>query len=518
MNRHINCCSVVLFVFWWFLFVADAATARKNERNPHILMIVVDDLGSHDLGIHGSGIHTPNADALATSGVYLDQYYVLPYCSPTRAALLSGKYPLHTGLHSVVAPRSTAGLPLRDETLADLLKRAGYHTNAIGKWHIGHSQWQQTPTFRGFDEFFGLYYGAEGYFSHVHDGGYDLRHDGRPRCGRNCSRTVDERGHYSSPLFARETIRMMREYVASTTKHETSGPLFQYLAFQAVHCPNQVPMDYVDRYADRSDWSDQRKVYAGMLTAADDSIGEVVRAYQEAGIWNDTLVIFTTDNGGPTTVGCTTGASNYPKRGGKTTLWEGGCTGDGFVSGPALSNRFGVAGGTRFPHLFHVVDWMPSIAAWVGVVPLHPAELDGRSHAENLRQHDLPPARTELFIGFVEEHTETDSGPWFGPSLRHLNWKIVQGTSAGADENDPHPAGTAHPMSGGMANASYLLFDLDTDPGEMVNLAKEYPDVLNDMMFKLRLYQQSYVPPQINNDSACKWPGFVQDPKVGPTW
>ena len=507
---------VGLLVVWGMMDTTDASIDRTKEKNPHILLVVVDDLGSHDLGIHGSGIHTPMADALATKGIYLEQYYVLPYCSPTRAALMSGKYPLHTGVHSVIRSISTAGLPLRDETLADLLKRAGYHTNAIGKWHIGHSSWEQTPTFRGFDEFFGFYYGAEGYFSHSHDGGYDMRHDRGPRCGKGCSRVVDEREQYSSPLFARETIRMMKEYVAGTAGNETSDPLFQYVAFQAVHCPNEVPMNYIDMYANRSDWSDQRKIYAGMLTAADESLGEIVQAYKDAGIWNNTLIIFTTDNGGPTTIGCTTGASNYPKRGGKTTLWEGGCTGDGFVSGPALSHRFGIRGGTRFPHLFHVVDWLPSIAEWIDMVPLHQNELDGKSHVENLRDYELPPARTELFIGFVEEPgTPT---PWFGPSLRHLNWKIIQGESAGADDVDAHPTGTRNPMPGGIVNSSYLLFDLDRDPGETTNLASEYPEKLKDMMYKLRLYQQSYVPPQTNDDSGCKWPGFVQDPEVGPTW
>jgi arylsulfatase B/arylsulfatase I/J len=497
MQRY-DLVAVVLLIVWGLIDTTKAATAEKKKKNPHILLVVV--------------------DALATGGVYLEQYYVLPYCSPTRAALMSGKYPLHTGVHSVIRPISTAGLPLRDETLADLLKRAGYHTNAIGKWHIGHSSWEQTPTFRGFDEFFGYYYGAEGYFSHEHEGGYDMRHDERPHCGKDCSKTVDERGQYSSPLFARETIRMMKAYVAGAAGNDTVGPLFQYVAFQAVHCPNQVPVNYIDMYVERSDWSDQRKVYAGMLTAADDSLGEIVQAYQQAGIWNDTLVIFTTDNGGPTTLGCATGASNYPKRGGKTTLWEGGCTGDGFVSGPALPNRFGVSGGTRFPHLFHVVDWFPSIAEWIGVVPMHQDELDGRSHVENLRQYDLPPARTELFIGFVEEPGTANNSPWFGPSLRHLNWKIIQGTSAGADDLDPHPTGTPHPMPGGMANASYLLFDLDRDPGETTNLADEYPDKLDDLVFKLKLFQQSYVPPQANDDSGCKWPGFVDDPNVGPTW
>lgn len=478
-------------------------------------MIVVDDLGSHDLGIHGSGIQTPHADALAQIGMYLDQYYVLPYCSPTRSALMSGKYPLHTGVHNVIAPTSAAGLPLRDETLANLLKRGGYQNHAIGKWHLGHAHWLQTPTFRGFDEFFGFYFGAEDYFSHIHGGGYDLRHDQSPNCGRGCSMVVDKRGNYSSPVFARETIRMMNDYVKATADNAMAGPLFQYLAFQAVHCPNQVPTEYIDRYENYTEWNDQRKIYAGMLTAADDAIGQVVNAYKEAGLWQDTLVIFTTDNGGPTTIGCATGASNYPKRGGKCTLWEGGTTGDGFLSGPALS-RLNVPGGARFPHLFHVVDWFPTIADWIGVVPAHQDELDGQSQVESLRRQGAPPARTELFIGFVEQEG-IERNHWFGPSLRHLNWKVVQGDYAGPDEFNPHPKGTPFPMPGGLANVSYLLFDLDQDPQEGVNLATEYPDVLQDMIYKLKLYQQSYVPPQINDGSDCPFDGFVNS-SMGPTW
>jgi arylsulfatase A-like enzyme len=333
-------------------------------------------------------------------------------------------------------------------------------------------------------------------------------------------------------VFARETIRMMKDYVeevsssATTTNHQDTsssssstaiqqGPLFQYLAFQAVHCPNQVPIEYIDRYENRTDWNDQRKIYAGMLTAADDAIGQVIQAYQDAGLWDDTLVIFTTDNGGPTTIGCTTGASNYPKRGGKCTLWEGGTTGDGFLSGPALSRFQLPGGGSRFPHLFHVVDWFPTIAEWIGVVPVHQNELDGRSQADSLRRQGAPPARTELFIGFVDQAGVVDN--WFGPSLRHLNWKVVQGDYAGPDELNPHAKGTPYPMPGGLTNVSYLLFDLDQDPREEVNLAPEYPDVLQDMIYKLKLYQQSYVPPQINDGSDCPFDGFANS-SVGPTW
>jgi arylsulfatase A-like enzyme len=285
--------------FFLALLAMMVAIVVSAKKKPHIVMIVLDDLGSHDLGMHGTGIRTPHSDRMAEQGIYLENYYVLPYCSPTRAALLSGKYPLHTGVHNWIHPKSTAGLPLEDETLADLLQRAGYETHAVGKWHVGHSRWEQTPTYRGFSSFFGFYTGGEDYFQHTQDKGYDLRYDRTQYCGQGCSQIVDERGNYSTTVFTREAIRVVQDY--STTEQQKDHPLFLYLAFQAVHCPNQVPQEYMDRYSNHTDWIDRRKNYAGMLTAADEGIGNVTQALQDAGLWENTLVIFTTDNGGPTT-------------------------------------------------------------------------------------------------------------------------------------------------------------------------------------------------------------------------
>ena len=120
---------------------------------------VVDDLGSSDLGLHGSGIFTPWCDSLATEGIFLENYYVLPYCSATRASFLSGRYPLSTGCHTILFDTSTSGLPTDEETLAQLLRRGGYQAHAVGKWHVGHAKWEQTPTFRGFQSFYGFYHG-----------------------------------------------------------------------------------------------------------------------------------------------------------------------------------------------------------------------------------------------------------------------------------------------------------------------------------------------------------------------
>lgn len=118
-------------------------------RPPHILFVILDDMGSHDLGIHGTGIATPHMDNLIREGVYLSNYYVLPACSPTRCALMSGRYPLHTGVNNIIFEGSTVGLPLDEETLPQVLERGGYRRHMVGKWHIGSARWEQMPTFRG---------------------------------------------------------------------------------------------------------------------------------------------------------------------------------------------------------------------------------------------------------------------------------------------------------------------------------------------------------------------------------
>jgi len=635
---------------------------EQHDNLPNIVMIVMDDLGSHDLGLHGTGINTPNIDGLVTggngNGIYLEDYYVLPYCSPTRSALFSGLYPIHTGVHNVIRPISTAGLPLGIETLPELLKRAKtknskntkntstYQTHAVGKWHIGHSSWNQTPTFRGFDSFFGFYIGGEDYFTHKSDGGVDLHYDSTPNCGEGCSKVVNERGNYSTHVFTREAINVIHNHHASTTTTttttaatatansnddivagfdfdfdfndvdddddksssqkkeirssstssssllssssttDTTSPLFLYLAYQAVHCPNKVPDIYIEPYRNRTDWTNQRKNYAGMLSAADEGIGKVINALQQyPKLWNNTVIIFTTDNGGPTTVGCIQGSSNYPKRGGKCSVWEGGTTGDALLSGPALqrlllskttssssskskSPHFGTnnddinsdvgSDGSsssndsseeegdnegldthrRFRHLFHVVDWFPTVAEWVNVIPRLQTQLDGVSQVGALSDssNDGLPARTELFGGYAQCLSDPSKNPiWWGPSLRHLNWKIVQGESGGPDANETLPPGTKQiQLPGGddesnrisssnnnlttINKTRYLLFDLEKDPSEENDISELYPEVLTKMIYKLKLYRKSFVYPQINDDSQCPFTGLVNTTIAGPAW
>lgn len=213
-------------------------TQTEAAYQPHILFVMMDDLGSNDLGYHGSGIKTPVADNMLKSGLRLRNFYTLPTCTLTRIAALTGRYPYRSGTYEVVRSASTKGMAEDEETIAQILKRAGYQTHAVGKWHLGHSKWTLTPTFRGFMTFFGFHVsGMQDYFDHTStigngkQGYYDMRWESRERCGWACSQQVQAKGIYSSTLFAQEAIRTINTYDAS------KGPMFMYLAFQAVYVP-----------------------------------------------------------------------------------------------------------------------------------------------------------------------------------------------------------------------------------------------------------------------------------------
>ena len=157
---------------------------------------------------------SPTIDGLAAAGVRLGKYYVDTVCSPTRATVMTGRYPIHNTINDYIHPDTAWGLPLNETTLATLLGRAGYTTHAIGKWHLGYYKWEFTPTFRGFDSFYGYYEGAEDYFSHNRTGAYDLHHEEGPRCGPRCSVVPDRRGEYSVGVFSDEAVSCVASVVA----------------------------------------------------------------------------------------------------------------------------------------------------------------------------------------------------------------------------------------------------------------------------------------------------------------
>jgi arylsulfatase A-like enzyme len=460
--------------------VCGAAPAAAPR--PHVLFILADDLGWGDVGFHASEIKTPNIDRLATAGARLEQFYVQPVCSPTRGALMTGRYPIRLGLHlGVVRPWATYGLPLDERTLPQALKEAGYVTAITGKWHLGHFEPAYLPTHRGFDHQYGHYNGAIDYNTHERDGGFDWHRD---------DKVCRDEG-YSTHLVAREASRLIAE-------HDPSRPLFLYVPFNAVHAPHQVPASYSEPYANLKG---NRRTYAGMLAAMDEAIGQIVGAIDRKGLRENTLIFFCSDNGGPSPGVIT---SNGPLRAGKATLYEGG------VRVPAVAVWPGkIKAGSIVEAPLHMVDWYPTLLKLAGVSLAQKHPLDGRDAWPAITQGAASPHDDIL-------HNITATGG----AIRLGDWKLVVNGQV-TDGEDMAAAGTPAAKKGagkkagrkGAGNGESAdrveLFNLKADPYEKANVAAANPAKVQELQVRLAAYRQAAVP----SPQAPAAPGF-KSPKV----
>ncbi|XP_043482500.1 arylsulfatase B [Leptopilina heterotoma] len=323
------------------------------DSKPHIIFILADDLGWNDVGFHGSGqILTPNIDALAYTGLMLHNYYVTPICTPSRSALMTGKYPIHTGMqHSVLKAAEPRGLPLNEKLLPQYLKQLGYSTHIVGKWHLGHYKKEYTPLYRGFDSHLGFWTGHHDYFDHTaveeEQWGFDMR--------RGLDPAWDLHGKYSTRVFGSEAVKIIKN-------HTTSQPLFLYIAHAATHSANPynplpAPMETLSKNL-ACDTVSQRCNFAAMAQEMDTTIGLVIKALYEKNMLNNSIIVFSTDNGGPAAGFNLNHASNWPLRGVKNTLFEGGVRGTGILWSPLLTRT-----GRVTKQLMHISDWLPTFLA-----------------------------------------------------------------------------------------------------------------------------------------------------------
>ena len=406
-----------LFVFASIIVLPDCSkTSSKSQEptQPNIVLIVADDLGWNDVGFHGSDIQTPNLDRLASEGMELIRFYTAPVCSPTRAGLLSGRYPDRFNLRNYVySPRHTGGLPPETETLPELLREAGYkRTAAFGKWHLGHSHIQYHPNNQGFDYFYGHYNGAIDYFTHKRDAELDWHRNNKP-----CFDTG-----YSTDLMEKEVIKFLNE-------SDDYEPFFAYVAFNAPHSPMQakeedlkiygydpsIPEeDYpvggsrsgeseLDNYARQGRGNTLKQTYSGMVTALDRSIGNILHCLTEKNLAEKTIIWFLSDNGGAPKYG----GNNTPLRGAKHTEWEGGIRVVSLLCWPGK-----ISAGTKNDRMIAYIDITPTLLKIAG--SKHQAGFDGINVWESIAGNPLP--KRYIFLGntgIVSQEWKMNQGELF---------------------------------------------------------------------------------------------------------
>lgn len=430
------------------LLFSSQAYAETNER-PNIIMILSDDHGSGDFGFRGGDVDTPNMDRLFFEGRSLNRFYVQPQCTPSRAALMTGRYPARFGMHyGVVLPHSQWGLPSDEITLAEALRDEGYETAMIGKWHLGHANESMLPENRGFNYYFGNYLGSLDYFKHVFPGGrgHDLHLNRKPVY----------RDGYLTTLYGEDAARVIRDH-----DHE-SKPLFLYLALTAPHTPWQAPEELIKKYEGRG-VERPRAVYLAMVEEMDNAIGMVMDAVHEAGIADNTLIIYASDNGGPFAPQIT---SNGFLRGEKGTTFEGG------ILVPAVAWWKGhIPAGTSTDELLYIGDLNPTFLRLAGGVP---------NQAKPLDSYDV--TRT-LVSGHpsLRQHVIQVTGPdTFWNGVITDRWKLLISVHDGRIPPDEgHYA----------APANHKLFDLREDRYEHKNVIDDYPEVYE---YLLKLWHSVY--------------------------
>lgn len=286
----------------------------------NIVYIIADDLGFADVGYHDSDLHTPNINSLAAEATTLSRFYAHPVCTASRVSIVGGIYPHKAGLSDdVIRPWTlSACLPLSRNTIADSLKTRGYLTSLIGKWHLGHGTRAMLPSQRGFDYFFGLYGGSADYWTAKRFGEIDLHVNNSPTTPRA----------YLTEEFGDHAVDVV-------SHHDFDQPLFMMVAFNAPHLPLQARQVDVDYFSGLIE-DNNRKIYAGQVLNLDRQVGRIIQAIKDAGQWDRTMVVFTTDNGGDIRTDSVAG-NNRPLRGGKSQLWEGGIRAPAILHYPGLS-------------------------------------------------------------------------------------------------------------------------------------------------------------------------------------
>ncbi|MHB9027467.1 MAG: arylsulfatase B [Candidatus Latescibacterota bacterium] len=418
-------------------FSCSREKAEGAGDRPNFVLIVADDCGWNDVGWHGSEIRTPNLDRLAREGAELDRFYVYPVCSPTRAALLTGRPPSRFGILGPIAGRSELALPAETVTLPELLRRSGYFTAICGKWHLGLRP-EVGPNKYGFEHSYGYLHGQVDPYTHIYKNGDKTWH-------RN-GEFIEEKGH-ATDLITREATRFITDY------RNPKKPFFLSVTYSVPHYPLDEEEKWVEPYASLS--NESRRLFAASMTHLDDAAGGIITALQEAGLMDNTFVIFMSDNGGQESW---TPADEYggkffandrlgdntPLRGWKGDLYEGAIRVPAFVYAPGRMKPGKISGP------IHVCDLLPTLAGYAGAEVTSDMNVEGMDVRPALEGGSLPADR----VMYWRSDTQF--------AVRKGDWKLirtVRGNNALSDE----------------------LFQVSEDPYETRDLAEEQPEIMTEL-------------------------------------
>jgi arylsulfatase A-like enzyme len=482
-------------------------------KRPNIVFVMLDDVGYNDFG-YGStdlGSMTPYLDGLADDGIKFGQLYGMHVCTPSRAALLSGKYPIHLQLeHWQIAPQEPWGLPTDVLTMPQIIKRFGYKTIAVGKWHLGNYNNASLPLQRGFDNFFGFYSGGLDYFTKMSpdscdDGG--VFHNGTTACYVDFWRE-DQPAYDVVGSNATHTTELLNEYAINAIEENAVSklPLFLYMAYPNAHVPLQTPKYVRDKYAAKLDEvpNADRRAFAALMLQADDAVNNLTAALQREMMYDFSMMIVCSDNGG--LISSRGGGSNWPLRGEKKYLWEGGVRVQGFLHSPMLNSK---RRGVTYEHMFHMVDFMPTILEGMlgrsnsSLEKFWPqyALIDGINHWDaivlgekyddeakasgTLNPHEeYTGPRNEMLYNIDYLSSKNDYLGYFRAALRVGNWKLVWNEQNISWYEPPTTRGY-HVDKVHISGRITALYNLSADPNERFDLKDEQPGQVKLMVAKL---------------------------------
>ena len=457
-----------------FLFYGFGCTKPNKEqygapdRRPNIMVILCDDLGYADVGFNRSkDILTPELDKLAHNGTIFKAAYVAhPFCGPSRAALMTGRYP-HTIHSQFNLPRKNRnngqGISTDEKFISKVLQESGYLTGIVGKWHLG-TVAQYHPNNRGFDDFYGFLGGGHNYFPHQY----------LPKYDQQKSDGVEDIWEYLVPLEHNGTEERTDEYLTDALSHgairfvekaaQDDKPFFLYLAYNAPHVPLEAKAEDLEKYSFIED--EKRRTYAAMVHAVDRGVGEVVQALKQTDQFDNTLIIFLSDNGGKLGIG---GANNYPLREGKGSTCEGGYRVPMFFHWPAK-----VPVGKAFEHPITAIDFYPTFANLANAEIPGDKIFDGKDIMSNVLDGSAPHDNEIIYV--LRHRTGySDVG------LRRNEWKALR-----------------------INEEPWKLYDIDADIAEEFDLSEEHPEILEELVKAGKDWSNSHVQPDWWHDEQTE--------------